>query len=456
MRAEKAQKQQGLNQSFPSSSSTPQSVPAKVAGRKRARTLDYPPESESADDEAKVKGGHSLRKRARIDYAQMNEDDTGEVHVQPAHGTALEPSMTGPRPARKRLPVTAEATPLESQQEEPTAQQPVTAPAKKRGRNDIQRTASPMPQRRPYTKRKPTVPPAAIENTSTEPQASDTELKDTIEVGGAMDFPSSSQSTSHPSETASSRSDHSPLSQRSSIRKLLPQAQVASLVIVTPPDKKPRAVPSSPNRPVQLVSAGAEQQVLVQSPSSLDGPNSRSQENADASEQQSAALCNQEDTSEVDQSASSIAPAAPANSNHHHHHQPDLHSPHLLDSQDLQTSLISTDAVDLPESMTLSSSQTSIDSDATELNAPGDFLLKQPATLPLNSEPISSQGGKVTVRSKSKAQADIQQPDALEASLESQKPSLRPRVRISLPRSGFGDTGQSLQLTLFSLIFSVV
>lgn len=435
VRAEKAQKHQSLNQSFPSSSSTPQSAPVKVAGRKRARTLDYPPESEPTDDDAKVKGGHSLRKRARIDYAQMNEDDTGEVHVQPADDTALEPSMSGPRPARKRLPVTTESTPLEPQQEEPTAQQPVTAPAKKRGRNDIQRTASPVPQRRPYTKRKPTLPPAAIENPSPEQQPSDTELKDTIEVGGAMEFPSSSQSTSHPSETASNKSDQSPLSHRSSTRKLLPQVQGVSPAIVTQSDKKPSEDPNSPKPLIQLVSAGAEQQVLVQSPNSLDGPNFPLGENADTSQQLPGPSCNQEDTSEVDKKASSIASIVPVDSNHQHHHQPDLHSSHLLDSQDLQTSLISTDAADLPESMTLSSSQTSIDSDATELNAPGDFPLKQPAILPVKSEPISSQAGKVAMRRKSKAQADMQQPDALEGSQESQKPSLRPRVRFSLTKS---------------------
>lgn len=201
---------QGLGHSF--TFSTPQPNAGKPAGRKRARTLESPTDSGTGtpeDDAAKVKGGHSLRKRARIDYAQMAEDDDHIYHPAAEDAQPQEITVSGARAARKRA-----KPPTDVVHDEPEEQlQAATVPTKKRApRSDKQRTASPVPQRRPYTKRKSIVSATApVEEPSPEQQPSDTELKDTIEVGAplAMQFTSSS-SNGQPSETASNGSGRSP------------------------------------------------------------------------------------------------------------------------------------------------------------------------------------------------------------------------------------------------------
>lgn len=185
--------------------------PRNMPGRKRARTLEYPqtaPASHSPGDDAKVKGGHSLRKRARIDYAQMNEhEDDQHAHAPPTHATEgiMEITVSGARSARKRR---ATADPNYDQED---AQPTALPPQKKKPRTvEKQRTVSPVPQRRPYQKRKSTVA-ATISLDSPERQPSDTELKDTIEVGAPLNDQSNSSSQTRSSETASNVSGQSPL-----------------------------------------------------------------------------------------------------------------------------------------------------------------------------------------------------------------------------------------------------
>lgn len=238
-RSDRAPKQ-GLNHSF--TFSTPQPNNTRTTGRKRARTLDYPTDggTPTAGDDAKVKGGHSLRKRARIDYAQMNDDDDHSQHP-PTVATADEPheiTVSGARAVRKRKPAAEQGNAEEHQDEQP---QPAPAPAavvpKKRvPRADKQRTASPVPQRRPYTKRKSTAPaaPAPKEDLLPEQQPSDTELKDTIEVGAPMVMQFTSSSSNGHSETASNGSGRSPSHNGNAQQAIISQTEVASPTAMQP------------------------------------------------------------------------------------------------------------------------------------------------------------------------------------------------------------------------------
>lgn len=209
-RSEKAPKQ-GLTQSF--TFSTPQPAQRQPPGRRRARTLEFPTEPEpQIEDDAKVKGGHSLRKRARIDYAQMNEDpDDDRLPTKPSEEPQAS-AAPGTRSARKpKTPVVDSGSYDDSEEPPPQPQSTAAgAVAKKRApRTEKQRTASPVPQRRPIAKRKSIVqgplqsPP---ENPSPEQQPSDTELRDTIEVGAPLTMQlTSSSSNSQPSENGSNK-----------------------------------------------------------------------------------------------------------------------------------------------------------------------------------------------------------------------------------------------------------
>lgn len=213
-RPEKASKQQSPpHHSF--TFTTPQN-PRNMPGRKRARTLEFPtsdPHNTPSED-AKVKGGHSLRKRARIDYALMNEHEDEEkehpttTNTPPTHATdgPMEITVSGPRSARKRR-----ATADPSYEEEDAAQAAsAPLPQKKKPRTvETQGTVSPVPQRRPYQKRKSAVA-AMITLDSPERQPPDTELKDTIEVGAPL---------ANSTTTSSNVDGHSP-SQTSNPSKL--------------------------------------------------------------------------------------------------------------------------------------------------------------------------------------------------------------------------------------------
>ncbi|KAK4160164.1 hypothetical protein QBC43DRAFT_245928 [Cladorrhinum sp. PSN259] len=61
----------------PSSSTTVNMTDLPPSARRRAKTIETTSSFDGADDEAHSKGGHSLRKRTRIDYTQMIDDELG-------------------------------------------------------------------------------------------------------------------------------------------------------------------------------------------------------------------------------------------------------------------------------------------------------------------------------------------------------------------------------------------
>lgn len=207
---------QPLNHSF--TFSTPEN-PRHEPGRKRARTLEYPSDGAAHQDEAKVKGGHSLRKRVRIDYAQMNDDNEEDQAPKELQDDRTEITVSGARGARKRRST------VDPHNDDEGPQPPSTA-LTKRARPEKQRTVSPKPQRRRTQQRKSISAPVARPAESPDQQPSDTELKDTIEVGAPLQFTGSS--SSQRSETASNISGQSPSQSRHAQPSTFTGTQVAS------------------------------------------------------------------------------------------------------------------------------------------------------------------------------------------------------------------------------------
>lgn len=435
-RAERTPKQ-GLGHSF--TFSTPQSIPSKTTGRKRARTLEYPTDSGNADDDAKVKGGHSLRKRARIDYAQMNEDDD-HTHTHPTEDP-LEITVSGARAARKRKSI------IDQNSEEPE-EQPQPPPAavaqKKRTRTDKQRTASPVPQRRPYTKRKSTAPSVPVEEPSPEQQqSSDTELKDTIEVGAplAMQFTSSS-SNGQPSDTASNISGQSP-SRNSNVQQVIaPPSQVASPpamrteteATIYSSEGTSSAPPVEGDLLVEHVTHHSPLPIVDSPKKTLDG-DQENNENTSPSHtssvdqeplQASPRVVSGEDVSGTAE-VSDPTKVAKAGIKTPQDQEATLgfqSNSLTADSQQASQPVVPPKSEPAPQP----SSQESTDSDATEIVPP--TLIKPPAISPEPEQSVS-QPTKLTLRkSKQTAPTVESQPQEEEAeeAQDAQKPSLRPRV----------------------------
>lgn len=428
---------QGLGHSF--TFSTPQPNPGKNTGRKRARTLEYPTDSGNADDDAKVKGGHSLRKRARIDYAQMNEDDD-HTHTHPTEGP-LEITVSGARAVRKRKSV------MDPNSEEPEEQpQPPPAVAqKKRARADKQRTASPVPQRRPYTKRKSTAPSVPVEEPLPEQQqSSDTELKDTIEVGAplAMQFTSSS-SNGQPSETASNISGQSPSHNGNIQQVVASQNQVASPpairteteATVYSREGTSSAQPIEGDSLVEHVTEQAPLPVIVHSPKNdlegaqekIENPSSNQTSSVNQEQEQLQApppivrSANVSGTAEVSDSTKIL--------------EADMKTPKELEaSQTLQINSLVVDSQQYSQPAPQPSSQESVDSDATEIVPP--TLIKPPVASPEPEQPTSQPTRLALRKSKQPAPALESQPqEETEEAQDSQKPSLRPRVSYPTSKS---------------------
>lgn len=431
---------QGLGHSF--TFATPQPNTRHASGRKRARTLEFPSDSGAAEDDAKVKGGHSLRKRARIDYAQMNDDDADKV-PPPSTEEPLEITVSGARAARKRRPAVLD-TSFDHQDE--SQAQSATLPPKRKGRGDKQRTASPVPQRRPYPKRKSTAPAAPVDEPSPEQQPSDTELKDTIEVGVAMQF-DSSPSNSLPSETASNNSAQSPSRSRISDQPVLPQDQVASPTAMRPeaeaeasPGKVENSAPEEAQDDSLRERVTSEAQAHVGSPKSqVDGEETKT-------EDKQGQPSNLEDG--ADESTPQLAtPIVPAVNESGSKSTPPIQEPRNFEAQtppkvsqvqgpaSFQTidsanfSHSATDSERVPQS----SPQGSVDSDATEIISPKEMILNKPAANPSQTERPTGQQSRVTLTRRSKqAHAESQKQDPTDGGAqESQKPSLRPRVCAS-------------------------
>ncbi|KAK3392881.1 hypothetical protein B0H63DRAFT_443176 [Podospora didyma] len=174
-----------------------------VTTRKRARTFE-PAYDGNADDEAHSKGGHSLRKRTRVDYTQEQIDDhngsAAGFHALPAPKPAATPSVRG---GRKR-----KIAQQDSEQEQDSF--PVVQPKRRRADKSPAATArGGGPARKRPAKKQTPAPPVRTYND----QPSDNEVQDTILVGLPMslafDNGSSDRSSSPVSEESPSSSDGS-------------------------------------------------------------------------------------------------------------------------------------------------------------------------------------------------------------------------------------------------------
>lgn len=452
-RSERAPKP-GLTHSF--TFSTPQPNP-RATGRKRARTLEYPTDTGDAGEDAKVKGGHSLRKRVRIDYAQMNNEDDTEAPAAAVATTIHAPedhqqiTVSGAaRPVRAARRKTVVGT---DNNEEPEEQQPSSSiVAQKKPKAPKQRTASPgpPPPKRVYTKRKSTVTSAAVENPSPEQQPSDTELKDTIEVGAplAMQFTSSS-SNSQPSDTTSVVSGHSPSQNGSAQQAAISQSEVnpstaakeedrtrgtsleasdltgdltKAIARVSPSKIKVEQVGSDSNLPSEVDAAR-------NNPVEVNGTNEMEDNNTTdlASLIQNALQVSPNIVTAADLATEPTQTSAPSNFDDRplldDFHNNLLNSTHNLD--------VTSDFLPIPTTSAPApgSSQESIDSDTTEIlppEGPGGTLPSQYQT---ERQPTSQDKPRLTLRSKLSPTTPRQQ-DKMAENQDSQKPSLRPRVSI--------------------------
>lgn len=201
---------------FPSFSFADESPPAAGSimaahgpARKRSRTFETPYEG-AADDEGHSKGGHSLRKRARIDYTQeMIDDDLGLPTAK--NDSVVKPASTpGPR-SRKRKGGHDDS----GDESEDAASNP-----NKRHRID----KSPVPPRMAMARRRNPTKKLSADLSPYVDQPSDNEVQDTILVSVPNTGPDA------PSET----SDHSSFQDPES-RPTSPGESVAARVQVQPP-----------------------------------------------------------------------------------------------------------------------------------------------------------------------------------------------------------------------------
>lgn len=450
-RPDKASSKQQSPQHHSFSFATPQN-PRNTPGRKRARTLEYPQTtttttgSHSPGDDAKVKGGHSLRKRARIDYAQMNEHEDDDQQHAPTHATEglMEITVSGARSVRKRR-----ATADPNYEEEEIQPSTLPPPKKKPRTVEKQRTVSPVPQRRPYQKRKSTVA-ATITLESPDQQPSDTELKDTIEVGAplAMHMNSSSSQT-HSSETASNVSGQSPsqninipqadASHRETVpTKTLPIANgsatdsdrkdVSGAPVQEKPqaanDALPQATEPGHSPPTELAKTSENG---VDSPK-LDAPKETPAPNQNGNDPRS-----QKSTIAT---ANDINPQVGHEVEHHDRH-------HTTLSPSLQTSNIPRAVSEAAQSTHQPSSQESMDSDTTEIVAPSLI----PTATSTAMEPSVGERSGMASKGKGKQPAvEAHAPQEEPAEVKQDAPKLGLRPRVSSDHETFGHNTNEMNL----------
>ncbi|KAK5653968.1 hypothetical protein OQA88_7644 [Cercophora sp. LCS_1] len=149
-------------------------MPGGQSARKRARTFEVNAEN-AADDEGHSKGGHSLRKRARIDYTQEQIDDQHLPFAARSEVTksAVTPSARSRKKKQIQDGITEEDEDFNSATGTQKRRRPEKSPAPTRG----------GPSRRRTQPKKST----AGASTYHVDQASDNEVKDTIMVGVSMD-----------------------------------------------------------------------------------------------------------------------------------------------------------------------------------------------------------------------------------------------------------------------------
>lgn len=377
-----------------------------------------------------MKGGHSLRKRARIDYAQMNDhedDDQQQQQQPPTHATdgLMEITVSGTRSVRKRR-----ATAEPNYEEDETQPSTLPPPKKKPRTGEKQRTVSPIPQRRPYPKRKSTVA-LTIPLESPDQQPSDTELKDTIEVGAPLAMHmNSASSQAHSSDSASNVSAQSP-SQKISI----PQANASmhetaetkhiSTANGSGNDSDRKDVAGSP---VQE-QAQAQNSALLQATDLSRGPPTNPA-NATEHRANSPKLDLPQEIAATSQTRQSkkLPPTTATHVNSQSAHEAEnQYNHHTTLSPNLQTSDLHRTVSETAQSRHQSSSQESIDSDTTEIVKAS--LIPSTTSAPL--APTVGERGRMANKGKGKqtaVEAHVPQEEPAETKQDAPKLGLRPRV----------------------------
>lgn len=191
------------------------------SARKRAKTFETTSSFDGADDEAHSKGGHSLRKRTRIDYTQMIDDELGLAAARNEHLAQKAAIQPGPRSSRKRKGAHSQYDSDEDLDDANSNSNP------KRRRADREHGHARATSRRRNTARKSM---SAADISPYIDHQSDNDVQDTIMVGVSMDVAvtdeESDRSTFQESEPPSSSPEGKAQFQQSS--KLQPQVQSPS------------------------------------------------------------------------------------------------------------------------------------------------------------------------------------------------------------------------------------
>ncbi|KXX76800.1 hypothetical protein MMYC01_205456 [Madurella mycetomatis] len=234
------------------------------SARKRSRTFEMPFDG-AADEEAHSKGGHSLRKRARIDYTQeMIDDDLG---LSAARSDLISKSTTTPSArGRKR----------KSAQDDSGDESEDVGPNPKRHRAD-KSPARAASARRRNTSRKP-----ATDLSSYVDQPSDNDVQDTILVNVSMDQAPSDGESDHSSfaesESRPTSSDESDTA-RAQVQPPTPQVQPAQsikdAVSLAPEDDEAIDKDLIPEQPDDKPRIPPAQISLTPDPSQLDHPSDK-------------------------------------------------------------------------------------------------------------------------------------------------------------------------------------
>lgn len=217
------------------------------SARKRSRTFEASFDS-AADEEAHSKGGHSLRKRARIDYTQeMIDDDLGLSA------------------ARSDLISKSAATPSARGRKRRSAQDDSDDESEDVGSNPKRRRADKSPARAASARRRNTSRKPATDLSTYVDQPSDNDVQDTILVNVSMDQAPSDGESDHSSfvesESRPTSSDESDTA-RAQVQPPTPQVQPTQSIkdavsfapeddeaidkdlIPEQPDDKPRITPA--------------------------------------------------------------------------------------------------------------------------------------------------------------------------------------------------------------------
>lgn len=428
-RPDKAAKQQSPPQHSSFTFATPQN-PRNTPGRKRARTLEYPTtDPQAASDDAKVKGGHSLRKRARVDYAQMNEhEDDVQAPTHATEGT-MEITVSAARSSRKRR-----AT-ADQNHEDEDPQSAILPPHQKKKPRTVekQRTVSPIPQRRPQ-KRKSTVAATITLESPEQQHPSDTELKDTIEVGAPMashSIPSSSQAQS--SETASNVSGQSPSQTTNPSPAVASRGDAARAQNNSLPTANGSTATSNlkdtTGLPVAEESVAGDTAVSPSTNLTATPPKNSTRGNKNGTDLPTESSPPKQNGAQNSSEPSATAAVADEDSQAAHE-TVEGHMDRAKNLTDSHTSSLPRASSEAPQSTHQPSSQESVDSDTTDIQPP--TLI--PIAASSAAEPLVGERSRATSRAKGKqpvaeAQAPQEEPD--EVKQDAPKLGLRPRVSSS-------------------------